>query len=36
MNDDTTPGQPYEPPSIEARDPIGLPLIGGAATSLGF
>ena len=33
MENDTTPGQPYEPPCIEARDPIGIPLIGGPASS---
>jgi hypothetical protein len=34
MENDTTPGQPYEPPSIEERSPIALPLIGTAAASI--
>lgn len=34
MENDTTPAQSYEPPSIEERSPIGLPLIGTAAASL--
>ncbi len=31
MRDDARSVQPYQPPSIEARDPIDVPLIGGTS-----